>query len=106
MTKKEKNGLIERVIENWLTSTSEYEFEYPFRLLLVNLEIGRADEFVTAPGVGLPGTYIDKRIKPIEVNKQEQVPLVRVPGRSVALPHLHSIYGFSYGVDLKKCFIV
>ena len=36
MTKKEKNGLIERVIENWLTNTNEVGYQVPFCQYLIS----------------------------------------------------------------------
>jgi hypothetical protein len=36
LTKKEKNGLIERVIENWLTNTNEVGYQVPFCQYLIS----------------------------------------------------------------------
>lgn len=94
--------MLKRVIENWLISTSEYEFEYPFRLLL-EAEGHQAFERRTRHGPAEKGkdivTYQEKekkfytfQLKAGNVTRHDWVDMEVQLKELVELPPLHPNY--------------
>lgn len=94
--------MLKRVIENWLISSSEYEFEYPFRLLL-EAEGHRAFERRTRHGPAEKGkdivTYHEKeekfytfQLKAGNVTRHDWVDMEVQLKELVELPPLHPNY--------------